>query len=174
MAFIPMSRLPILDEGFTPDRCIDVLMFETEKMKTDLEITGPIALELFAASSALDTDFTAALVDVYPDGYSLLIQEGILRASFRDKNAEPSPIDPGEVYQFNIDLWATSYTLPAGHRIRLEISSSNFPRFSRNLNNGEPFGMSDRIEVAKQTIHHSAQYPSRLLLPVMNPVWSKE
>jgi len=152
----------------------DVLMFETEKMKTDLEITGPIALELFATSSALDTDFTAALVDVYPDGYSLLIQEGILRASFRDKNAEPSPIDPGEVYQFNIDLWATSYTLPAGHRLRLEISSSNFPRFARNLNNGEPFGMSDRIEVAKQTIHHSAQYPSRLLLPVMNPARSGE
>jgi hypothetical protein len=146
----------------------DVLAFETESIKTDLEITGPIVLELFASSSAMDTDFTGALVDVHPDGYSLLIQEGILRASFRDKNTEPSQIIPGEVYQFNIDLWATSYTLPAGHRLRLEISSSNFPRFARNLNNAEPFGMSDKIEVATQTIYHSTQFPSHLLLPVMH------
>ena len=146
----------------------DVLIFETEDLMTDIEITGPIGLELFASSSASDTDFTAALVDVYPDGYSLLIQEGILRASYRDKEAEPSQLVPGTVYQFNIDLWASSYTVPSGHRLRLEISSSNFPRFARNLNNGEPFGMSDRIEVAKQTIYHSMQFPSRLLLPVMD------
>ena len=146
----------------------DVLIFETEDLMTDIEITGPIGLELFASSSASDTDFTAALVDVYPDGYSLLIQEGILRASYRDKEAEPSQLVSGTVYQFNIDLWASSYTVPSGHRLRLEISSSNFPRFARNLNNGEPFGMSDRIEVAKQTIYHSVQFPSRLLLPVMD------
>ena len=146
----------------------DVLIFETEDLMTDIEITGPIGLELFASSSASDTDFTAALVDVYPDGYSLLIQEGILRASYRDKEAEPSQLVPGTVYQFNIDLWASSYTVPSGHKLRLEISSSNFPRFARNLNNGEPFGMSDRIEVAKQTIYHSVQFPSRLLLPVMD------
>ena len=146
----------------------DVLIFETEDLMTDIEITGPIGLELFASSSASDTDFTAALVDVYPDGYSLLIQEGILRASYRDKEAEPSQLVSGTVYQFNIDLWASSYTVPSGHKLRLEISSSNFPRFARNLNNGEPFGMSDRIEVAKQTIYHSVQFPSRLLLPVMD------
>ena len=145
----------------------DVLTFETGALLNDMDITGPIAVEIYAASSATDTDFTAALVDVYPDGYSLLIQEGILRASFRDKDAEPSPIVPGEIYTYTIDLWATSYTVPAGHRLRVEISSSNFPRFVRNLNNGETFGMSDRIEIAEQTIYHNSRYASRLILPVI-------
>ncbi len=155
-----------------PDRAIlserdDVLTYETRPLLDDLEITGAIAVELYASSSAPDTDFTAALVDVYPDGYSLLIQEGILRASFRDKDVSPSPIEPGEVYTLMIDLWSTSYTVPAGHQLRVEISSSNFPRFARNLNNGEPFGTSDRIEVADQTVYHSNIYPSRLILPVV-------
>ena len=145
----------------------DVLTFETGALLNDMDITGPIAVDIYASSSATDTDFTAALVDVYPDGYSLLIQEGILRASFRDKDAEPSPIVPGEIYSFTIDLWATSYTVPAGHKLRVEISSSNFPRFTRNLNNGETFGMSDRIEIAEQTIYHNSRYPSRLVLPIM-------
>ena len=155
-----------------PDRAIlperdDVLTYETRPLLDDLDITGPIAVELYASSSAPDTDFTAALVDVYPDGYSLLIQEGILRASFRDKDADPSPIGPGEVYTLVIDLWSTSYTVPAGHKLRVEVSSSNFPRFARNLNNGEPFGTSDRIEVADQTVYHTNIYPSRLVLPVI-------
>ena len=145
----------------------DVLTYETGTLLNALDITGPIAVDLYASSSTSDTDFTAALVDVYPDGYSLLIQEGILRASFRDKDVDPSPIEPGTVYLFTIDLWATSYTVPAGHKLRMEISSSNFPRFARNLNNGETFGMSDRIQVAEQTIYHSNRYPSRLVLPIM-------
>jgi len=146
----------------------DVLHYQTAALDKSLEITGSISLELFASSSAPDTDFTATLVDVYPDGYSLLIQEGILRTSFRHASETPSNIEPGRVYKFDLDLWATSYTVPAGHRIRLEISSSNFPRFARNLNNGEPFGMSNRVEVATQTVHHSELYPSRLLLPVLD------
>ena len=155
-----------------PDRAIlperdDVLTYETRPLLDDLDITGPIAVELYASSSAPDTDFTAALVDVYPDGYSLLIQEGILRASFRDKDADPSPIGPGEVYTLVIDLWSTSYTVPAGHKLRVEVSSSNFPRFARNLNNGGPFGTSDRIEGADQTVYHTNSYPSRLVLPVI-------
>jgi len=145
----------------------DVLIFETEALEEDLEITGDISLELFASSTAIDTDFTAAIVDVYPDGYSLLIQEGILRVSHRNKNESPSHINPDEIYQFDIDLWSTSYVIPAGHKLRLEISSSNFPRFARNLNNGEPFGMSDELKVAEQTIYYGARYPSRLLLPVI-------
>jgi predicted acyl esterase len=76
-----------------------------------------------------------------------------------------SPIEPHQVYKLSIDLWATSYTVPAGHSVRLEISSSNFPRFARNLNNGEPFGMSDQVEVAEQVIYHTDEYPSQLLLP---------
>ena len=145
----------------------DVLVFETGAIKEDLEITGDISLELFASSSAIDTDFTAAIVDVYPDGYSLLIQEGILRASHRNKNESPSHINPDEIYQFNIDLWSTSYMIPTGHKLRLEISSSNFPRFARNLNNGEPFGMSSAIVIADQKIYFGEKYPSRLLLPVI-------
>ena len=145
----------------------DGLIYETGALLNDMDITGPISVEIYASSSVPDTDFTAALVDVYPDGYSLLIQEGILRASFRDKDAEPSPIEPGEIYTFTIDLWATSYTLPAGHKLRVEISSSNFPRFARNLNNGETFGVSDEIKIAEQTIYHNSKYPSRLVLPIM-------
>jgi len=145
----------------------DVLVFETEPLEADLNVTGPIRVELYASSTATDTDFTGALVDVAPDGYSLLIQEGILRASYRNREDDITPIIPGEVYLFDIDLWATSYTVPAGHRLRVEISSSNFPRYARNLNNGEPFGMSDWIEVAEQTIHHSPDFPSRILLRVI-------
>lgn len=145
----------------------DVLAYTSDSLDEPLEITGPITVNLYASSSAPDTDFTAALVDVYPDGYSLLIQEGILRASFRDRDALPSPIEPGTVYPYAIDLWATSYVVPAGHRLRVEISSSNFPRFTRNLNTGRDFGMSNETAVADQTIHHSAEYPSHVLLPVM-------
>ena len=145
----------------------DVITFETPPLDTALDITGPLALEIYAASSAEDTDFTAALVDVYPDGYSLLIQEGILRTRMRDKSSEPSAIDPGKVYALSIDLWATSYTVPEGHQLRLEISSSYFPRFARNLNNGAAFGTSDNIEIADQTIYVGGEYPSRLVLPVL-------
>ena len=145
----------------------DVLVFETEALEKDLEITGDVSLELFASSSAIDTDFTAAIVDIYPDGYSLLIQEGILRASHRNKTESPSHINPNEIYQFNIDLWSTSYAIPAGHKLRLEVSSSNFPRFARNLNNGKPFGMSSDIVIADQKIYFGEKYPSRLLLPVI-------
>jgi putative CocE/NonD family hydrolase len=144
----------------------DVLTYETKPLLNDMDITGPVAVEIYASSSATDTDFTAALVDVYPDGYSLLITEGILRASFRDKETNPTPIEPGAIYTYTIDLWSTSYTVPSGHKLRVEISSSNFPRFARNLNNGEPFGMSDRVELAEQIVHHNTRYPSRLILPV--------
>lgn len=146
----------------------DVLTYETLPLINDMDITGPISVEIYASSSATDTDFTAALVDIYPDGYSLLIQEGILRASFRDKAAEPTPIEPGQIDTFTIDLRANSYIVPAGHKLRVEISSSNFPRFARNLNNGETFGMSDRIEVAEQVIYHNNRYASRLVLPVIS------
>lgn len=145
----------------------DVLTYTTAPFDEALEITGPITVNLFASSTAPDTDFTAALVDVFPDGYSLMIQEGILRASFRDREALPSPIVPGEVYLFPIDLWAPSYVVPAGHRLRVEISSSNFPRFARNLNTGHEFGMSDEIAIADQTVYHTEQHPSHVLLPVV-------
>jgi putative CocE/NonD family hydrolase len=145
----------------------DVLTYTTAPLPEALEITGPVTVALYAASTAPDTDFTAALVDVYPDGYAELIQEGIQRASFRESDTQPTPIEPGRVYRYDIDLWATSYVVQPGHRIRVEISSSNFPRFARNLNTGNPFGMSDEIAVATQTIYHDAERPSHLRLPLI-------
>jgi putative CocE/NonD family hydrolase len=145
----------------------DVLTYTTAPLPEALEITGHVTVALYAASTAPDTDFTAALVDVFPDGYAQLIQEGILRASYRESDAQPTPIEPGRIYRYDIDLWATSYVIQPGHRIRVEISSSNFPRFARNLNTGNPFGMSDEIAVATQTIYHDAEHPSHLRLPLI-------
>ena len=105
-----------------------------------------MSVTLSAATSARDTDFTAALVDVFPDGYAHLVREGIVRARFRESDARESPVEPDAVYAYEIDLWATSYVFAAGHRIRLEISSSNFDRYDRNLNTGR-FAHDDEIVV---------------------------
>jgi putative CocE/NonD family hydrolase len=145
----------------------DVLVYTTDALSEDVEITGPISATLYASSSAPDTDFTAALVDVSPDGSTHLIQEGIIRASFRDGVELWSPIEPGKVYQYVLDLWATSYVVKAGHRIRVEVSSSNFDRYDRNPNTGNDFGLSAEAVPATQTIYHSAEYPSRITLPVI-------
>src|SRR5581483_7891975 len=127
----------------------------------------PVELKLYAASSAVDTDFTATLADVYPDGRAVLIAEGVRGARYRESLEHPSLIEPGRVYPYTISLWETSNVFKAGHRIRLEISSSNFPRFARNQNTGEAFGTSSRIVTAQQSIFHSRQYPSRLVLPII-------
>jgi putative CocE/NonD family hydrolase len=145
----------------------DVLVYETAPLEGEVEITGPISVTLFAASSAPDTDFTAALVDVFPDGYAHLIQEGIIRASYRNSEREPSPIEPERVYEYSIDLWATSYVVNAGHRIRVEISSSNFNFYDRNPNTGEPFGTATTPVPAQQRVLHTSQYPSRITLPIL-------
>lgn len=145
----------------------DVLVYTTEALTSDVEVTGPVELTLFAASDARDTDFTATLVDVYPDGAAIHITEGIVRARYRESFRRPSPIRPGAVVEYRIVLWETSNLFKAGHRIRLEVSSSNFPRFDRNLNTGNTPGLDDEMRVARQTIHHSGQYASFLRLPVI-------
>ena len=145
----------------------DVLVYTSEPLDSDLELTGPIVVKLFAASSAIDTDFTAKLVDVRPDGFAHNLQDGIVRARYRTSARQPSFISPGKVYEYTIDLWATSHVLMAGQRLRVEISSSNFPRFDRNPNTGAPLGVDDRLETARQTVHHSAQYPSHIILPII-------
>jgi hypothetical protein len=125
-------------------------------------------MRLFASTAARDTDWTAKLVDVYPDGYARNVQDGILRARHRNGiGAEGTLLEPGKVYEYAIDMWATSNVFLPGHRIRLEIASSNFPRFDRNLNTGEEPGTATRMEKARQTIHHSPDYPSHLVLPVI-------
>ncbi len=145
----------------------DVLVYTSEPLERDLELTGPIKVQLFAASSAVDTDFTAKLVDVRPDGYAQNLQDGIVRARYRTSARRPTFIRPGQVYEYSIDLWATSHVCRAGHRLRVEISSSNFPRFDRNPNTGAPLGADDRLVAARQTVHHTAAYPSHILLPVI-------
>ena len=145
----------------------NVLVFTSEPLEQPLEVTGPIVVHLWAASSAPDTDFTAKLVDVHPDGYARNLQDGIIRARYRDSGASPTPIEPGRVYQYTIDLWATSNVFLTGHRIRLEISSSNFPRFDRNQNTGALFGADARVETAQQSIYHRSEFPSHILLPLI-------
>jgi putative CocE/NonD family hydrolase len=145
----------------------DVLIYSTPPLDHDLEVTGSVRLELFASSSAVDTDFTAKLVDVYPDGSAFNLTEGILRARYRNSTATPEPLTPGKVYPLTVDLWATSNLFRAGHRIRLEVSSGNFPRFDRNLNTGESAATSTRWATATNTIVHDAAHPSALVLPVV-------
>jgi hypothetical protein len=145
----------------------DVLVFTSEAVTEPVEVTGPIKLVLYASSSAVDTDFTAKLVDVHPDGKAINLCDGILRARYRDSMTEPKPLEPGKVYRMEIDLWVTSNVFLPGHRLRLEVSSSNFPRFDRNLNTGRTGGGEVEMQRAEQTIYHDGEHPSHLLLPVI-------
>lgn len=145
----------------------DVLTYTTEPLAKPVEVTGPIKMTLFAASSARDTDFTAKLVDVHPDGKAYNLCDGIVRARYRDGMDEDRLIQPGEVVEYEIDLWVTSNVFLEGHRIRLEVSSSNYPRFDRNPNSGLPFGTDIELLEAHQTIYHDTAHPSHLTLPVI-------
>jgi uncharacterized protein len=148
----------------------DVLVYTTPVLTEAVEVTGPLKMKLYASTSAKDTDWTAKLVDVHPDGYAQNIQDGIIRARYRQGKAAPaSLLEPNQVYEYDIDLWATSNTFLPGHRIRLEVSSSNFPRFDRNLNTGEDPMTGVRMEKAQQTVYHSKRYPSHILLPIIAP-----
>ncbi|MBI4421614.1 MAG: CocE/NonD family hydrolase [Gemmatimonadetes bacterium] len=145
----------------------DVLVYTTRPLSQGVEVTGPIELVLYVSSDQLDTDFTGKLVDVYPDGKAYNVQEGILRARYREGFSKKVWMKPGEVYEVKIDLQATSNYFGPGHRIRLEVSSSNFPRFDRNLNTGGNNYDETTWKVASNTIHHSARYPSHVVLPVI-------
>jgi putative CocE/NonD family hydrolase len=145
----------------------DVLVYSTPPLEQDLEVTGPVTLDLYASSSAVDTDFTAKLVDVWPNGFAQNLTEGILRASYRESTSEAKPIIPGKVYEYKIDMWSTSNIFLKGHQIRLEVSSSNFPRFDRNLNTGKSASTSAVFVKATNTILHDAAHPSALILPVV-------
>jgi uncharacterized protein len=145
----------------------DVLVYTSAPLTTPLEVTGPLVVTLFAASSAPDTDFTAKLVDVRPDGYAQNLADGIVRARYRTSRMIPTLLTPGQVHELTIDLWATSHVFLPGHSLRLEIASSNFPRFDRNLNTGEDQATGTRWQTAAQTIFHDQRYPSHILLPVI-------
>lgn len=145
----------------------DVLVFSSETLSQPLQITGPVTVELWAASSAVDTDFTAKLVDVRPDGYAQNVADGIIRARYRDSSREPSLMEPGTPYRFTIDLWATSHVFLPGHSIRVDVSSSNFPRFDANPNTGAKFGDGSDVLVANQLVFHEPGMESSVSLPVM-------
>jgi len=149
----------------------DVLVYTTPPLKHDVEVTGPITVTLYASSSARDTDFTAKVDDVYPDGTSMLIEYGIQRARYRESETNPTLIEPGKIYRYTIHVWPTSNMFKAGHRIRLEISSSNFPMFNRNPNTGHAFAQDADLQVADQTIYHDIHHPSEVTLPIaMTPL----
>jgi len=145
----------------------DVLVYTSSPLKQDLEVTGPIRVVLYASTSAPDTDFTAKLVDVFPNGEARNLTDGILRLRYRDGLEKAELAEPGKVYPLTIDAGVTSNVFLAGHAIRVEISSSNFPRFDRNPNTGRAFADETTLKKAQQTIYHSRQYPSHLLLPVI-------
>ncbi|OLB54684.1 MAG: X-Pro dipeptidyl-peptidase [Ktedonobacter sp. 13_2_20CM_2_56_8] len=147
----------------------DVLCYSTPVLEKPVEVTGPIALVLYISSSARDTDFTGKLVNVYPDGRAEILTDGILRARYRESFTEAKLLEPGQIYELRLDLWATSNLFKAGHRIRLEVSSSNFPRFDRNTNTG---GVIERqtekdLVQAVNRISHDAAHPSHLILPII-------
>jgi hypothetical protein len=161
----------VATDGFRDQRCVeerpDVLVYTSPMLMKDTEVTGPVALKLWAASSCRDTDFTAKLIDVYPDGYAAIVADGILRARYRESLAQPKLLEPGQIYELVIDLWATSLVFKSGHRIRVEVSSSNFPRFDRNLNTGEDNAGEAQMQTAIQTIYHDATHPSHIVLPIV-------
>ncbi|MEA2526575.1 MAG: uncharacterized protein QOF73_3802, partial [Thermomicrobiales bacterium] len=149
------------------ERRDDVLVFSTPPLEQDVEVTGPVQLVLYAATDGPDTDFTATLVDVHPRGAAINICEGIVRARYRESMETTALIEPNRVYQYTVSLWETSNVFKAGHQIRLEISSSNFPRFARNLNTGGDLATETDIRVANQTIFHDADHSTHLVLPVI-------
>ena len=145
----------------------DVLIFSTPRLESDLEVTGFISLDLYASTDVKDTDFTALIADVDETGYARFLTDGIVRARYRNGTMRAEEVVPGQVVKYSIDLWATSNVFKRGHRLRLYVSSSNFPRFNRNLNTGELMLGASRMVTAKQSIYHQVDYPSALVLPVI-------
>ena len=145
----------------------DVLVYSTPPLEREVEVTGPVTVTLWAATSATDTDFTAKLVDVCEDGCARNLTDGIIRARYRNSMSHPEPVEPGTPVCYTIDLWATSNVFKAGHRIRLEISSSNFPRFDRNTNTGNLIAADSELKPALQTVLHAGQHVSYVTLPIV-------
>jgi len=147
----------------------DVLCYTTDVLTEELEVTGPVKLVLHASSSAVDTDFTAKLVDVHPSGFCQRLCDGVVRARYRDGVDHAVLMEPGTVYEMVVDMWNTCQVFKAGHRVRLEVSSSAFPKYDRNLNTGDDIGLGTRMNVAENRVWHDAAHPSRLVLPVIPP-----
>ena len=145
----------------------DVLVYTGGTLTKDIEVTGRILTQLYAASSATDTDFTAKLVDVHPNGYAQLLAEGIIRARYRNSFKKQELLTPEEVYEYTVDLWSVSHVFQKGHKIQVEISSSNFPKYDRNPNTGHKYGEDAELQKACQAMYHNSQYPSHIIFPVV-------
>ena len=156
----PMDQRPV-------EKRSDVLVYTTAPLRKDVEVIGPVRVVLYASTSARDTDFTAKLVDVFPDGRAQNLTDGILRLRYRKSLEEPELVRPGEICRLTIDAGVTGNVFRKGHSIRVEVSSSNFPRFDRNPNTGGPIGGDTELRAAAQTIYHDAQHPSHVVLPVV-------
>ena len=156
----PKDQRPLKDRQ-------DILVYTSEPLAAPLAIAGPVKLKLFAVTDGPDTDWVVKLIDVAPDGFAFNLCEGIIRARYRKSLTRPELLKPNEVYEYEIDLVGTANVFLPGHRLRLDITSSHFPQFDRNPNTGEPFGTSAKVRVAKQTIFHTAQRASHILLPVV-------
>ncbi|MCA1651141.1 MAG: CocE/NonD family hydrolase, partial [Acidobacteria bacterium] len=183
------SAAPLMEPGGYDQRCApkffgcddalplaarnDVLVFETAPLSTDTEVTGPLEVKLWASSSAVDTDFTAKLVDVYPPnadyphGFALNLADSIVRMRYRQGLGKAVLLKPGEIVPVTIVLYPTSNLFKAGHRIRLDISSSNFPRFDVNPNTGEPLGRHRRWVIAENSVYHDPERTSHIVLPIV-------
>jgi hypothetical protein len=155
------------------ERRLDVLVYTSDPVGEDTLVCGPIRAQVHAASSAKDTDFTAKLLDVWPNGFAERLTDGMVRARFRQGMDKPELLQPGKVYAYNIDLWNTCQMFLKGHGIRVEISSAAFPKYDRNPNTGDALGKSARMEAAKQQIYHDAEHPSFVLLPIVPPKGEK-
>jgi predicted acyl esterase len=147
----------------------DVLIFTTDELTEPIEVTGRISAKLFISSDCPDTDFTVKLTDVYPDGRSMLVTDGIIRARYRESFEKESFLEPGKVYELTVDLWSTSLVFDKGHRIRVAVSSSNSPRFEANPNTGKPFRADKETRVATNTVHLSKAHASCIVLTVITP-----
>lgn len=172
---VPFLTEPVSNQIGGPDdyaavqRRDDVLVYLSEPVRERTEITGPIRLTLYASSSAPDTDFMAMLFDQHPSGFAQRLCDGMVRARFRDGMDQSSPIEPGQPYCYNIDLWDTCQVFAPGHRIGLQIASSAFPKFDRNLNTGGSIPDGTEMNPADQQIYHDAEHPSHLILPLIPP-----
>ena len=155
--------------------CSDILVFQTPPLAEDMEVTGPIEMHLWASSSVVDTDFTAELIDVHPpspddaEGLVINITDSIIRARYRNGWEKAELMEPGQAYEFVFQLYPTSKIFPQGHRIRLDISSSNWPRFDVNPNTGGPLGRHRSWQVAHQSVYHDGGRPSHIVLPLQTP-----
>lgn len=162
----PEAQAAVCDQSPLDSRD-DILVYQTPPLEQEIEVTGPVTLKLWAASDSLDTDFTAKLIDVHPDGLAVNLCYGIMRAQFRDGYDSPSLIEPGKPYEYTIKLMPTGILFRRGHRIRLDVASSDFPNFDRNHNTGADYWSDAEMRVAHQTVFHDRERPSRLVLPVI-------